>query len=106
MLFLCGVFVLSSIYGKQLAYFSGLYDSLLKGRIEVQKILTAANQLPQPDNWNGFVESAGEQYAQGIKEGKEWCTFRIFLSITFSWAYLPEFLLALSSKSVWQLLFP
>ncbi len=48
---------------------AGLYDSLLKGRIEVQKILAAANQLPQPDKWNEFIDSAGDDYRLAVKEG-------------------------------------
>ncbi|XP_062570249.1 protein AATF-like [Saccostrea cucullata] len=37
----------------------GLWDSLLEGRIKFQKILTAVNQLPQPDTWRDF-EKLGE----------------------------------------------
>ena len=54
-----------------------MYDSLLKGRIEIQKILTAANQLPQPDKWNEFIDSAGDEYNQRIKEGEDLSTRKI-----------------------------
>ncbi len=65
-------------------YFPGLYDALLKGRIEVQKIVTAANQLPQPGagsgSWEAFRDAGGEQYALAAKEGGENCVHECNLS--------------------------
>lgn len=48
---------------------AGLWDKLLKGRIELQKVVTNVNQLPQPDSCNQFMSSGGEQYATLVKEG-------------------------------------
>ena len=50
--------------------FVGLWDSLLKGRIELQKVVSIVNQLPQPDKWNKFVKQGEESYQQLIKEGQ------------------------------------
>ena len=37
----------------------------------MQKVLTAVNQLPQPDAWNEFIDAAGDNYTKGIKEGEK-----------------------------------
>lgn len=42
----------------------GLWDSLLEGRIKFQKILTAVNQLPQPDTWQEFEESGEDNFKE------------------------------------------
>ena len=36
----------------------GLWDSLLEGRIKLQKAVSIINQLPQPETWNSFEEKA------------------------------------------------
>lgn len=42
----------------------GLWDSLLEGRIKFQKILSAVNQLPQPDTWKEFEESGEDNFKE------------------------------------------
>uniref|UniRef100_K1QS13 Protein AATF n=1 Tax=Magallana gigas TaxID=29159 RepID=K1QS13_MAGGI len=42
----------------------GLWDSLLEGRIKFQKILSAVNQLPQPDTWREFEESGEDNFKE------------------------------------------
>ncbi|XP_055995936.1 protein AATF-like isoform X2 [Ostrea edulis] len=42
----------------------GLWDSLLEGRIKFQKILTAVNQLPQPDTWRDFEKSGEDNFKE------------------------------------------
>ena len=50
--------------------FTGLWDSLLKSRIEMQKLMSIVNRLPQPDTWNGFAETGGEAYKVKVKQGQ------------------------------------
>lgn len=49
----------------------GLWDSLLEGRIKFQKILSAVNQLPQPDTWREFEESGEDNFKEKKASGLE-----------------------------------
>lgn len=49
----------------------GLWDSLLEGRIKFQKILSAVNQLPQPDTWREFEESGEDNFKEKKASGVE-----------------------------------
>lgn len=49
----------------------GLWDSLLEGRIKFQKILSAVNQLPQPDTWKEFEESGEDNFKEKKASGAE-----------------------------------
>ncbi len=47
-----------------------LWDSLLKGRIELQKVVSVVNQLPQPDRWATFTQQGGDPYKEAVREGR------------------------------------
>ena len=51
-------------------YYLGIWDSLLEGRIKLQKALLIINQLPQPDVWDMFIDTCGPQYNSALAESK------------------------------------
>ncbi|KAK2154860.1 hypothetical protein LSH36_255g00042 [Paralvinella palmiformis] len=48
----------------------GIWDSLLEGRIKLQKALLIINQLPQPDVWDMFIDTCGPQYNSALAESE------------------------------------
>lgn len=46
---------------------AGLWDSLLEGRIKLQKAVSLINQLPQTDVWDGYAKSSTEFTAEANK---------------------------------------
>ena len=50
--------------------FAAIWDSLLEGRIKLQKVLLIVNQLPQPDAWDQFLDAAGPDYNSVLAESK------------------------------------
>lgn len=44
---------------------------MLEGRIKFQKILSAVNQLPQPDTWKEFEESGEDDFKEKKASGVE-----------------------------------
>lgn len=44
---------------------------MLEGRIKFQKILSAVNQLPQPDTWKEFEESGEDNFKEKKASGVE-----------------------------------
>ncbi|KAH3884563.1 hypothetical protein DPMN_008546 [Dreissena polymorpha] len=46
---------------------AGLWDSLLEGRIKLQKAVSLINQLPQTDVWEGYVKSSTEFTTEASK---------------------------------------
>ncbi|XP_078662725.1 protein AATF-like [Branchiostoma floridae x Branchiostoma belcheri] len=47
----------------------GLWDSLLEGRIKLQKALPLTNQLPQPDTKSDFIKTGGEPFTTAGEAG-------------------------------------
>lgn len=43
----------------------------MEGRIKFQKILSAVNQLPQPDTWKEFEESGEDNFKEKETSGVE-----------------------------------
>lgn len=43
----------------------------MEGRIKFQKILSAVNQLPQPDTWKEFEESGEDDFKEKKASGVE-----------------------------------
>lgn len=43
----------------------------MEGRIKFQKILSAVNQLPQPDTWKEFEESGEDNFKEKKASGVE-----------------------------------
>ncbi|KAI8488834.1 hypothetical protein Bbelb_333520 [Branchiostoma belcheri] len=48
----------------------GLWDSLLEGRIKLQKALPLTNQLPQPDARSDFTKTGGEPFTTAAEAGE------------------------------------
>ena len=48
---------------------TGLWDSLLEGRIKFQKVVCLINQLPQPDTWQEFTEVGADNFQEETVSG-------------------------------------
>lgn len=51
-------------------YLSAIYDSLFEGRICMQKVLSAANQLPQYDTYKLFLKEHDQNYIKNLSAAK------------------------------------
>ena len=49
---------------------SGLWDQLLKTRIELQKVGLLVNQLPHPEMWDLFKKQGGDDYYTALHKGQ------------------------------------
>ncbi|XP_064602198.1 protein AATF-like [Liolophura sinensis] len=56
--------------GKAVKHQISLWDSLLEGRIKLQKAVTLVNQLPQPDTWQMFEQEGGDNFTEASRQSR------------------------------------